>query len=131
MLNVMPAPARRGGAMTRLLLGLIAVAALTVLPSRAVLAHPGHAHKVMGTVAVVSGNHVEVKDAAGKVTMHMLDAKTKIKRGKQVVQAADIKVGDRIVISSVESKDTAGKAVTTVTEVQLGGTPVPTAPKKG
>jgi hypothetical protein len=117
--------------MKRLLLSLAAALALVTASSNLVVAHPGHAHKVMGTVAVINGHHVEVKDAAGKVTMHMLDAKTKVKRGKTVVQASDIKVGDRIVVSIVESKDAAGKAVTTVTEVLLGGTPVAAATKKG
>jgi hypothetical protein len=110
--------------MKRLLMSLVAAAALVGGAAGAALAHPGHAHKVMGTVTVVNGTHLEVKDAAGKVTMHMLDAKTKIKRGKTTVQATDIKVGDRIVVSTVESKDAGGKAVATVTEVLLGGTPV-------
>jgi hypothetical protein len=117
--------------MKRLLMSLAVAAALLGGPATLALAHPGHAHKVMGTVAVVNGNHVEVKDAAGKVTMHMLDAKTKIKRGKATVPASDIKVGDRIVVSTVESKDASGKAVATVTEVLLGGTPVAAAAKKG
>ena len=48
------------------------------------LAHEGHAHKVMGTVATIHENHLEVKDKNGKITMHALDTKTKIRRGKAV-----------------------------------------------
>jgi len=100
-------------------------------PLAVALAHPGHMHKVMGTVTVIDGNRVEVADAAGKITTHMLDAKTKIRKGTTVLKAADIKVGDRVVISSTESKDKAGKAVMTVTEVQVGSATAPASPKKG
>lgn len=95
-------------------------ALMLVVCSPVLMAHPGHGHKVMGTVASISGNHVEVKDAAGKVTMHMLDAKTKIRRGRTVLKAADITVGDRVVLSITEGKGADGKAVATVTEVQVG-----------
>ena len=116
--------------MKRLAIYALAIAFLAAWPAASAFAHPGHAHKVMGTVTVVNGSQVEVKDAAGKITKHVLDAKTKIRRGKTVLSAADIKVGDRIVVSSVEAKDAAGKAVTTVTEVQVGVTPVPTTAAK-
>ena len=49
------------------------------------LAHGGHTHKVMGTVSSVQGNHLMVKTADGKTAMVMLDAKTKITRGKTKV----------------------------------------------
>jgi len=86
-------------------------------------AHPGHAKKVLGTVSVINGNHVEVKEADGKVSMHMLDGKTKIKRGSKILKASDVKVGDRVVLTVNEEKDKAGKAIVTVTEVQLSATP--------
>lgn len=106
--------------MTRRILVSILAAAVLLAWSPALSAHPGHGHKVLGTVSVVDGNHVEVKAADGKVTMHMLDAKTKVKRGKFVVKASDLKVGDRVVVVVAESKDKDGKAVMTVTEVQIG-----------
>ena len=106
----------------RLFVGMLAAVVLTAW-STALSAHPGHGHKVMGTVSSIQGNHVEVKDAAGKVTMHMLDAKTKIRRGRTVLTAADIKVGDRVVLSITEQKGADGKAVATVTEVQVGAAP--------
>ena len=87
-------------------------------------AHEGHAHKVLGTVTAVHDNHVEVKDKDGKVSTHALDAKTKIRRGKSAASLGDIKVGERVVVTSVETKDKAGKAVVTVTQVDLGVTPV-------
>ncbi|HXG90497.1 MAG TPA: hypothetical protein VNJ02_19385 [Vicinamibacterales bacterium] len=106
--------------MTKRFLVSILAAAVLIAWSPALSAHPGHGHKVLGTVSGVNGNHVEVKDVDGKVTKHLLDAKTKVKRGKLVVKASDLKVGDRVVVVVTESKDTAGKAVTTVTEVQIG-----------
>ena len=109
------------------LAGLIVSAAL-MLPGVA-LAHEGHAHKVMGTVSMVHENHLDVKDAKGKVTTVALDAKTKIRRGKAVAALADIKVGDRVVVTTLETKDKAGKAVVTVTQVELG-VPVATATTK-
>ena len=106
----------------RLFAGMIAAVVLSAWSTPA-NAHPGHAHKVMGTVSSVQGNHVEVKDAGGKITMHMLDEKTKIRRGRTTLTAADIKVGDRVVLSITEQKGADGKAVATVTEVQVGGAP--------
>jgi hypothetical protein len=84
------------------------------------VAHEGHAHKVMGTVATVHENHLEVKDKDGKISAHLLDMKTKIKRGKAVAKVTDIKVGDRVIVTTLAKKDKAGKIVKTVTQVDLG-----------
>jgi len=109
--------------MTRRLLVAMMAAAVLLAWSPALSAHPGHSQKKMGTVAVINGNHVEMKDADGKTTMHMLDAKTKIRRGKTALKASDIKVGDRVVLTVNEEKDKSGKTMTMVTEVQLAATP--------
>ena len=101
----------------------VMAAALMLAWTSPLSAHPGHAKKVLGTVSVIDGNHVEIKAPDGKVTMHMLDAKTKIKRGTRIVKASDIKVGDRVVLTVNEEKDKAGKAIVTVTEVQLSASP--------
>jgi hypothetical protein len=85
------------------------------------LAHEGHNHKLMGVVSVVHDNHLEVKDAKGKASTFTLDAKTRIRRGKTILKAADIKTGDRVVVLSRETKDkTTGKSTFAVLEVQLG-----------
>ena len=99
------------------------MAAVLMAWSPALSAHPGHSQKKMGTVTAINGNHVEMKDPDGKTTMHMLDAKSKVRRGKTVLKASDIKVGDRVVLSVSEEKDTAGKPMTIVTEVQLAAAP--------
>jgi hypothetical protein len=84
------------------------------------IAHPGHEHKVMGTIAAIHENHPEVKDAQGKTTALMLDAKTKILRGKAAVNVADLKVGDRVVVTAAESKGKDGKTTLMVKLIQVG-----------
>jgi hypothetical protein len=47
----------------RFTLSLIALFALAIVPA---LAHPGHDHKILGTVTMAAADHVMVKDKAGK-----------------------------------------------------------------
>jgi hypothetical protein len=93
----------------------VAVALLVMLAVPAVSrAHGGHAHKVMGTVSSVDGQNFMVKTTDGKTVMVMMDAKTKITRGKAKAAAADLKVGERIVAEGAEEK-----AMIMATSVQL------------
>ena len=82
----------------------VALAGILVVPGIA-RAHEGHAHKVMGTVSSVEGHNVMVKTADGKTVMVMLDGKTAITRGKAKLNAAALKVGDRVVAEGPEEKD--------------------------
>lgn len=91
------------------------VLTLGALAPATVRAHEGHAHKVMGTVASISGNDVMVKTADGKTVMVMLNAKTKITRGKEKLTAAAVKVGDRVVAAGSESQ-----GMITAATLQLG-----------
>lgn len=95
-------------------------AALVLAVPVALFAHEGHDHKVMGVVSAIHENHLEVKDTKGKVSTHTIAATTKISRDKTKLAATDIKVGDRVVVTTRETKDKAGKAVITVVSVQLG-----------
>lgn len=88
------------------------------------LAHEGHAHKVMGTVSSVDGKNFMVKTTDGKTVMVMMDAKTKITRGKAKADAAELKVGERIVAEGAEDHE-----MIMATSVQLGTAPA-TAAKK-
>ena len=83
--------------------GILLVATLAI--PAAGLAHEGHAHKVMGTVASIDGKNLMVKGTDGKTVMVMLDAKTKITRGKAKADATELKVGERIVAEGPEEKD--------------------------
>ena len=105
---------------------LLAFAVVTLLAApRVVIGHEGHDHKVMGVVSMVHENHLEVKDAKGKTTTVTLGPTTKIRRAKAVVAAADIKVGDRVVVTTRETKGKDGKPIVTVMAVEIG-TPVKT-----
>ena len=79
---------------------LVFVVALAV--PALLLAHEGHAHHVMGTVNAVSADNIDVKDAAGEVVSCQLTAETKFRRGEESVTAADIKVGERVMVDTVE-----------------------------
>ena len=110
----------------------VALALATILLAPAALAaHPGHAHKTLGTVSAIHENHLEVKDAKGKTTTFALEPTTKIRRAKAKAAASDIKVGDRVVVTTRETKDKAGKVVVNVVDVQIGvAAAVPTAKKQ-
>jgi hypothetical protein len=95
----------------------IALAGALVVPTVA-RAHQGHAHKVMGTVSSVEGSNVTVKTSDGKTVMVMLDKKTAITRGKTKLDAAAVKVGDRVVAVGMEEKD-----MIMATTMKLGGAP--------
>ncbi len=88
-----------------------------------VLAHEGHEHKVMGTVAVIHENHLEVKATDDKTSTFVLNDKTKILRGKTAMKPADIKAGDRVVVIATETKDKEGKTTLVAKEVRLGAAP--------
>jgi hypothetical protein len=94
--------------------------ALAVSVPVGVLAHEGHVHKVLGTVASVQGNHVEVKSTDGKVVMIMLDEKTAITRGKTKVQADALKTGDRVSVDYMQDK-----TMNMAKAVKLAEAPVP------
>ena len=58
----------------------------------------------MGTVSSITGNHLTVKTADGRSVMVMMDAKTKITKGKTKLEVTALKVGDRVVASGPEDK---------------------------
>jgi hypothetical protein len=80
------------------------VIAVALMGPAVARAHEGHAHKVMGTVSSVEGNNVMVKTTDGKTVMVMLDAKTTITRGTTKLDAAAVKVGERVVAEGLEEK---------------------------
>ena len=103
---------------------LVAAAVLTLALVAPVLAHEGHTHKVLGTVASVQANQIEVKGTDGKVLTILLDAKTAITRGKDKLDAAALKVGERVSVDYTQAKNT-----NTAKTIKLGTAPAP-APKK-
>ena len=103
--------------------------ALAVALAPTAQAHRGHDEKVMGTVASVHGNHLQITTTDGRSSMIMLNEKTKVLKGKAVKKAADIRVGDRVVVTATDMKDKDGKTMLVAQQVNLGTAPA-AAPKK-
>ena len=85
----------------RFTLSLIALFALAIVPA---LAHPGHDHKVLGTVTMAAADHLVVKDKAGKDETIHITKETKVLKDKKPAQVADIKAGMRVVVTAVIAK---------------------------
>ncbi len=92
--------------MKRISASLVFVVALTV--PALLLAHEGHTHHVMGTVNAISATNIDVKDSTGKVVACQLTTNTKFRREETNVAAADVMVGERVV---VEAAETNGKMI--------------------
>jgi hypothetical protein len=116
--------------MTRFVSILVCVLALA--PAVRVLAHEGHEHKIMGTVSVVHQNHLEVKTTDGKTSMITMNEKTRVLRGSAKVSADVVKVGERVVVTAIETKDKDGKALVVAQVLQLSAVVQrpPTPPKR-
>lgn len=109
--------------MTRVIATLVAGLVMLAMP---LAAHEGHGHKTMGVVSSIHENQLEVTDAKAQKKTFTLDQRTKILRGKTALRLAEIKVGERVVVTYEQLKDKAGKMSEVVKTVQLGITPVTT-----
>jgi hypothetical protein len=78
---------------------LFAVLALSLLAPALPLAHPGHDHKLMGTISSIEKNKVVVKTTEGKDMTFEITPLTTFKKGKQRGVAADLKAGLRVVVN--------------------------------
>lgn len=67
------------------------------------VAHEGHEHKAMGTVAAVDAKHVEVADKDGKKVSIQLTPETKYEHGTMAAEASHVAVGQRVVVLYVEN----------------------------
>ena len=92
------------------ILGVVLGVAL-MIPST-VGAHEGHAHKFMGTVSAVTATQIELKTPEGKMVTAKLTPKTTFARGKQKVDAAAVKVGERVVVTVPSEKEMIASIVT-------------------
>lgn len=75
---------------------------VTALP---LLAHEGHQHKVMGNVAVIDQTHIEVnvKNEGYPVSVQ-LNLNTKYQKGDEPAVLADVKVGQKVVVTYSEDE---------------------------
>jgi hypothetical protein len=101
--------------MTLALFVALATAAAFGAPA---LAHPGHDHKILGTVTMAATDHVMLKDKDGKDHTVYITADTKVTRAKKAMKVEDIKAGMRIVVTAATEDDkTMAKAI------ELGAAP--------
>lgn len=93
--------------------------ALTLLTAavfvRPLLAHPGHAHTIMGTITMIHDGHVEVVDANKETSTFTITKETKILVGKNAGSQKDLQAGLRIVVEAEEGE---GEKMTAV-KIQL------------
>ena len=93
----------------RLMLAVFATVAVAPLQ---VLAHPGHAHNILGTVTTVTATSVEVPDRGNEKTTFAITKDTKIRVGKSAGTIKDVRSGLRIVVEAEEEEDETFVAVT-------------------
>ena len=86
------------------------------------LAHPGHEHKLLGTVMAVAADQLTLKGKDGAVVTVHLDRETKVIKDKKPATAADITTGVRVVVTAVTVKDK-GADRSMARRIELGVTP--------
>ena len=78
---------------------LFLVLAAALLAPAVPMAHPGHDHKLMGTISSIDKNKVLVKTTEGKDMTFEITPLTAFKRGKDKGAAGDLKAGMRVVVN--------------------------------
>jgi hypothetical protein len=103
-------------------LAFIAAVCMAIGAAAPVMAHPGHDHKILGTVTMAAADHVMLKDKDNKdVTVH-IDADTRVLQAKKPMKVEDIKAGMRIVVTAVTVKDKSAEKLVAKT-IELGPPP--------
>lgn len=87
--------------MRKWIVAVIACALVNLVPVSAQTAKSA-AKSVDGTISSIDGTNLMVKTADGKETMVMMDAKTKITRGKTKLEVKALKVGDHVVAAGAD-----------------------------
>jgi type 1 fimbria pilin len=82
---------------------IAAMCCLSLAISSLAYAHGNEAH-IQGTVVSATDSTIVVKTAKGNQTL-MIDANTKVTRGKSRAVLADVKAGDRVVIHPMKHAD--------------------------
>jgi hypothetical protein len=77
----------------------VLLALCVALVATPVFAHPGHDHKIMGTIAAINGDSVTVKTTKGQERTFEITDKTSILRGKVAGARADLVVGLRVIVN--------------------------------
>ena len=101
---------------------LFLVVAAALLAPAVPLAHPGHDHKLMGTISSIDKDKVVVKTTEGKDMTFEITPLTAFKRGKDKGTASDLKAGMRVVVNigdgvePLKAKEVQYSASTTTTK---------------
>ena len=78
---------------------LFAVLALSFLIPAVPMAHPGHDHKLMGTISSIDKNKIVMKTTEGKDMTFEVVPTTTFKVGAKKGSQADLKAGMRVVVN--------------------------------
>ncbi|MGH9384265.1 MAG: hypothetical protein ACRD2N_08290 [Vicinamibacterales bacterium] len=84
---------------------ILAALAFTLVLPGVVRAHPGHDHKIMGTITAVDATHIVLKATDGSEKSIQIVPTTMFKKGKAKGAATDLKVGLRVVVSIADEKE--------------------------
>lgn len=102
----------------RFAITFLALFALSAVTGGRLLAHPGHEHKVLGTVTMAAPDHVMLKNAEGKDVTIQITKETKIVRAKKSMKIEDIQAGMRVVVTAVTENEQMTARV-----IELGAAP--------
>lgn len=78
---------------------LFAVLTLSLLAPALPMAHPGHDHKLMGTISSIDKNKIVVKTTEGKDMTFEVVPTTAFARGKDKGMQSELKPGMRVVVN--------------------------------
>jgi len=81
---------------------IFTVLALSLLVPAVPMAHPGHDHKLMGTISSIDKNTVVMKTTEGKDATFEILPTTTFKNGTKRGAQTDLKAGMRVVVSATE-----------------------------
>jgi hypothetical protein len=95
---------------------MVALAACLIVPAM-LFAHPGHVHKIMGTVTARDAKHLEVKTPSGEILSIAVTDATRVIRAKKKVSFEDVQTGRRVVVDIGDGEDPL-----IAREIQLGET---------
>ena len=78
---------------------MFAVLALSLLVPALPMAHPGHDHKLMGTISSIDKNKIGMKTTEGKDATFEVTPVTTFKNGSKKGAQTELKVGMRVVVN--------------------------------
>ena len=101
-----------------------AVLAISLFVPALGMAHPGHDHKLMGTISSINKNMVVMKTTEGKDTTFEITPTTTFKSGTSKGAQSELKAGMRVVVNvgaavaPLKAKDVQYSAATTTSAKQ-------------